>query len=71
MRTKQYYQDAPKTIHSYYVPHAKTPCGCGSNVYHYEYDGKSVHCVCNTLDKDIYILDKDEAQEKLKSGIWK
>ncbi len=71
MRTKQYYKDAPKTIHSYYVPHEKNPCGCGSNVYHYEYDGKDVYGVCNACERDIYILDKDGAQEKLKSGIWK
>lgn len=58
MRTKQYYKDAPKTIHSYYVPHEKNPCGCGSNVYHYEYripKDKYIKWVSNNIKNTIYL----------------
>lgn len=70
-RKKQYYDDEPETLCSYYVKHERNPCGCGSNLYHYEYDGKDVYGVCNACWEDIYILNEDYAQEELKKRIWK
>ena len=47
------------------------PCGCGSNCYHDEYDGKKIYGVCNACDTDIYELKDEYVEEKLKEGIWK
>lgn len=47
------------------------PCGCGSNLFRYEYDGENVYGVCNSCDTDIYALKEEYKQEYLERGIWK
>ena len=69
-RKIQYY-DNGKQYHTYYVKGENNPCGCGSNCYHYEYDGKKIYGVCNACDTDIYELKDEYVEEILKEGIWK
>lgn len=51
--------------HSYVIDGGSTynPCGCGSNVYHLEYDGKTIFGVCNVCEKDIYEVKQSRAQD--------
>ena len=37
-RKIQKYPDT-KNVWTYYTSNTQNPCGCGSNCYHYEYDG--------------------------------
>ena len=53
MRRKIQYCEENETIHSYYVPHERNPCGCGSNLYHLQYDGKNIYGVCNASKEDL------------------
>ena len=59
MRRKIQYCEDNETIHSYYVPHERNPCGCGSNLYHLQYDGKNIYGVCNACKEDLYIYNDD------------
>lgn len=72
-KRKIQYEEDGKWYHSYIVDGGATynPCGCGSNVYHLEYDGKTIFGVCNVCEKDIYTIKPDCVQEMLKEGIWK
>ncbi len=65
MRRKIQYCEDNETIHSYYVPHERNPCGCGSNLYHLQYDGKNIYGVCNACKEDLYIYNDDVILEKL------
>ena len=67
-RVKQYYADKD-LIWTYFIP--QESCLCGSNVYHYEYDGKKIYGVCNACSEDIYILKDEYVEETLTKGIWK
>ena len=71
MRRKIQYCEDNKTIHSYYVPHERNPCGCGSNLYHLQYDVKNIYGVCNACKEDLYIYNDDVIQENLNKGIWR
>ena len=42
MTTKKYYSDNPDKVHNYWIEGKRNPCGCGSNLFHYEYDGTDV-----------------------------
>ena len=59
--------------HSYVLDGGKAynPCGCGSNVYHLEYDEKTIFGVCNVCGKDIYEVKPVYIPQKLNEGIWK
>ena len=48
------------------------PCGCGSNCYHFEYDriDGEIYGVCNCCNKNVYIVDKQFKDGKLKQGKW-
>lgn len=70
-RTAQFHLDSPATIWSYFIPKTKNPCGCGSNCYHYEHDGKRVIGVCNACGKDIYEVKEEFADSYLLEGVWK
>lgn len=70
-RTAQFYSDDPDMIWSYYIPQIRNPCGCGSNCYHYEYDGRRVVGVCNGCDADIYTVEEKLIGDYLMEGIWK
>ena len=69
-RTAQFYLDQPYTKWTYYIAGTKNPCGCGSNCYHYEYDGKRVIGVCNGCGADIYELNGDLVEGRLAEGVW-
>ena len=71
-RKIQYCEDGV-LCHSYVLDGGKTfnPCGCGSNVYHLEYDGKTIFGVCNACGKDIYEVKPVYIPQKLNEGIWK
>lgn len=69
-RKIQYY-DNGKQYHTYMVGGDRNPCGCGSNCYHYEFDGKKIYGVCNACGTDIYEMKNEFVKEKLNQGIWK
>lgn len=71
-RKTQYY-DKPQddTIWCYFVKGVSNPCGCGSNCYHYEYNGEKIYGVCNACKTDIYEVKIEYIKEKLKQGVWK
>lgn len=54
-----------------YYTTENNPCGCGSNCYHYEYDGAHVIGVCNACKSDIYMIKDEYTQEYLNEGVWK
>lgn len=58
-----------KNVWTYFSPE-KNPCGCGSNCYHYEYDGQKIIGVCNGCGRDIYEVKPEYVQEYLDKGIW-
>ncbi|WP_270466983.1 hypothetical protein [Butyribacter intestini] len=74
---KECYEDLRQMSHEngkvwcYYSSDSLNPCGCGSNCYHYEFDGKKIYGVCNACDTDIYEMKNEFVKEKLKQGIWK
>lgn len=47
------------------------PCECVCNLYHLEYDGSEVFTVCNSCEKDIAIIEKNQAKELLKQVSWR
>ena len=63
------YDDPQKGLWSY-LNGRRNPCGCGSNCFHYEYDGEEVIGVCNGCWKDIYVVKPEYRQEYLKKGRW-
>lgn len=66
---KQYDEDG--NLQNYWVRGEKNPCGCGSNLFHYEYDGKDILCICNSCKAEIYTVKDECKDEDLKRGIWK
>ena len=67
-RKIQYYEDGG--IWCRMVKGKKNPCNCESNVFHLEYDGKTIYGVCNACNRDIYEI-VSGAEEDLATGIWK
>lgn len=57
-------------IWSFFVGGERNPCGCGSNCYHYEYDGSKVIGVCNACHRDIYEVLPEFVEEHLNMGTW-
>lgn len=57
-------------IWTYYTSSKKNPCGCGSNCYHYEFDGTRVVGVCNACQQDVYEVKPEYTQEYLDKGSW-
>lgn len=47
------------------------PCECVCNLYHLEYDGSEVFTVCNSCEKDIAIIEKNQVKELLKQVSWR
>lgn len=58
-------------IKSYMVKGERNNCGCGSNCYHYQYDGEDVIGVCNACGKDIHIILDEYKEDYLSRGVWK
>ena len=58
-------------VESFWIKGVKNPCGCGSNVYHYELDGEKVIGVCNSCNTDIYEVYGTHASELISNGIWR
>lgn len=69
-RVTQYYEDS-EGVWSYFISGQKNPCGCGSNLYHYQYDGEKLYCVCNSCSCDIYEIREEYIEELLDKGVWK
>ena len=68
MKTQLHSDD--HSIWSYISRGKSNPCGCGSKVYHYEYDGNTIFGVCNACNKKIYEIPHEENEERLKEGVW-
>lgn len=66
---KQY--DEKGNLENYWVRGEKNPCGCGSNLFHYQYDGDTIVCVCNSCKAEIYTIKDEYKEEELKKGVWK
>ena len=49
-----------------------TPCSCGCNVYHLEYNKlkDSIYGVCNACNIDRYIASSDYTSDLLQIGVW-
>ncbi|EKS4345050.1 hypothetical protein QB607_003053 [Clostridium botulinum] len=54
-------------IHTFMVKGQMNPCGCGSNCFHAEDDGKHTLGVCNACGKDIYEYNEREEFIEWKS----
>lgn len=67
----QYHEDSDNIWQ--YMSEESNRCGCGSNVYHLEYDEKdgNIYGVCNACDARIYIYKEEYVKEKLEQGVWK
>lgn len=65
----QHYNDGKYGIWQYYGEE-RNPCGCGSNCFHKEYDGKNIWCICNSCNTKIYGVKEEYIQEDLNKGIW-
>ena len=70
-RKIQYYNDIENRQWCYFVGGKSNPCGCGSNCYHHEYDGKIMYGVCNGCNRDIYEIKREYVEEELSNGVWK
>lgn len=55
-------------IQSFFIKKTLNPCGCGSNVYHQEFDGEKLFGVCNACKRDIYEFEYDE--DYIKNSEW-
>ena len=54
-RRKVLFSDAgSERPQTYFTSGQRNPCGCGSNCYHYEFDGENIYGVCNACGRDIY-----------------
>jgi len=56
-------------IEGFWIKGERNPCGCGSNCFHEEYDGKILYGVCNACKSDIYEFKYDEAY--INNSEWK
>lgn len=52
-------------VHCFFIKGEKNPCGCGSNCFHLEDNGKITYCVCNACKRDLY------EKERNMSGEWR
>ena len=71
MTTKKYYSDNPDKVHNYWIEGKRNPCGCGSNLFHYEYDGINVSGICNACGVKLYEMKEEYVEDLLKEGVWK
>ena len=71
MITKKYYSDNTDKVHSYWNGGKRNPCNCGSNLYHYEYDGTNISGICNNCGTKLYEMKEEYVEECLKEGFWK
>lgn len=69
VRKVQCYED-DESIWSYYTAGTMNPCGCGSNCYHFEFDGERVIGVCNACRRDIYEVLPEFTDKYLSKGKW-
>lgn len=56
-------------IQSFWFKSERNPCGCGSNLFHEEFNGKTLYGVCNACDSDIYELKFDA--DYIEKSEWK
>ena len=72
-RLSQRYPNDEDKVWCYFVKDTPNPCGCGSNVFHKEYDvlKEKIYGVCNSCGKDVYEVEPEFKQEELCKGVWK
>jgi len=56
-------------VEGFFIKGERNPCGCGSNVFHKEYNGKTLFGVCNACERDIYEYYDD--QDYIDKSQWK
>lgn len=67
-----YNETTPNEIWSFIHKGKSNPCGCGSNCFHKEYDGKRILYVCNACNQHLYeVVEKKEIEKELQEGTWK
>ena len=54
-----------------YFQKKRNHCNCGSNCYHYEYDGTDIFIVCNGCSSDLYSVKPEYREEYIDRGEWK
>ena len=66
----QCYEDT-ENVWQYYNDYSNA-CGCGSNCFHLEYDRNvdKIYGVCNCCNKNIYVINEEYKETKLKQGKW-
>lgn len=70
-KKRQYQRYDSGNVWCYYNPYKRNPCGCGSNCYHYEYDGEKIYGVCNGCQTDVYEVKPEYIDGKLATGVWR
>ena len=70
IRKRKWRVDSNGKVISYYQK-KQNHCGCGSNCYHYEYDGTDVYIVCNACFSDLFSVKPEYRQEYIDNNEWK
>lgn len=68
---KKLYHENSNELWQFFIENTKNPCECGSNMFHYEYDGKNMYGVCNACGERIYTVQDEYVQGYLDLGEWK
>lgn len=67
-RKVQFYEDGDR--YWQYIAEG-VRCECECNVFHLEYDGKTIYGTCNACNADVYEILPEAIHERLGKGIWK
>ena len=70
-RLIRHYEDT-NNLWTSYISDTFSPCGCGSNCFHYEYDKNkdTIYGVCNGCNSDIYEVKLSYKDLILSQGNW-
>ncbi len=64
------FHENSKELWQFFIENQKNPCGCGSNMFHYEYDDSKIYGVCNACGEKIYTVAEPFVKEYLEMGKW-
>lgn len=67
---KTLYHDNGTELWQFFIEGQKNPCECGSNMFHYEYDGEKIYGICNCCGQRIYTVATSYVQGYLDMGKW-